>query len=168
MVLRVDHRVRCRTHKGTSLYSSRKLIWNLLIKTLTLILLTIIDSLSSSDFEFSEYIDDVYKDDHSSLPSVVSSENIGASSITGHSVATSRDTTMQLNSIYNLGRNFYKCVVGGCHAKKRVERAREDSSYVITPYEGKDSHESPGVVYDNQMSPNAWNSPASLQASSYS
>ncbi|XP_038692243.1 probable WRKY transcription factor 51 [Tripterygium wilfordii] len=65
-------------------------------------------------------------------------------------------------------RNYYKCVVGGCNVKKKVERDREDSSYVITAYEGKHNHESPGVVYDNQMSPNAWNSLASLEYSTYS
>lgn len=31
--------------------------------------------------------------------------------------------------------------------KKRVERDRDDSSYVITTYEGVHNHESPFVVY---------------------
>ncbi|KAJ4953665.1 hypothetical protein NE237_030497 [Protea cynaroides] len=32
-------------------------------------------------------------------------------------------------------RNYYRCANGGCYVKKRVERDREDSSYVITTYE---------------------------------
>ncbi|XP_023003480.1 probable WRKY transcription factor 51 [Cucurbita maxima] len=40
-------------------------------------------------------------------------------------------------------RNYYKCLSSGCRVKKRVERDREDSSYVITTYEGIHSHESP-------------------------
>ncbi|KAJ7945322.1 putative WRKY transcription factor [Quillaja saponaria] len=49
-------------------------------------------------------------------------------------------------------RNYYKCSSGGCSVKKRVERDREDSSYVITAYEGVHNHESPCAVYYNQMS----------------
>ncbi|KAK7318530.1 hypothetical protein RJT34_03233 [Clitoria ternatea] len=40
-------------------------------------------------------------------------------------------------------RNYYKCSSGGCNVKKRVERDRDDSSYVITTYEGVHTHESP-------------------------
>uniref|UniRef100_A0A803QZJ8 WRKY domain-containing protein n=1 Tax=Cannabis sativa TaxID=3483 RepID=A0A803QZJ8_CANSA len=57
-------------------------------------------------------------------------------------------------------RNYYKCSSGGCNVKKRVERDREDSSYVITTYDGVHNHETPGVLYYNQMplmAPNAWN-----------
>ncbi|PON58706.1 WRKY domain containing protein [Parasponia andersonii] len=64
-------------------------------------------------------------------------------------------------------RNYYKCSSGGCNVKKRVERDRDDSSYVITTYDGVHNHESPSVVYYNKMplmAPNAWN----LQASSHS
>ncbi|XP_038694912.1 probable WRKY transcription factor 51 [Tripterygium wilfordii] len=131
-----------------------------------------VDPLSSSDFEFSEYIDHVFEDDHSSLLSIVSSAHIGGSS-TGHRLATSRDTTINKNkrevrqriafrtksqlevmddgykwrkygkkSVKNNPnpRNYYKCVVGGCHVKKRVERDGKDSSYVITTYEGVHNH----------------------------
>ncbi|XP_044470642.1 probable WRKY transcription factor 51 [Mangifera indica] len=48
-------------------------------------------------------------------------------------------------------RNYYKCSSGGCNVKKRVERDREDSSYVITTYEGVHNHESPCDVYYNQI-----------------
>ncbi|KAF8012166.1 hypothetical protein BT93_I0329 [Corymbia citriodora subsp. variegata] len=52
-------------------------------------------------------------------------------------------------------RNYYKCSSGGCLVKKRVERDRDDSSYVITTYEGVHNHESPCLVYYNykQMGP---------------
>ncbi|XP_023543092.1 probable WRKY transcription factor 51 [Cucurbita pepo subsp. pepo] len=40
-------------------------------------------------------------------------------------------------------RNYYKCSSGGCGVKKRVERDRDDSSYVITTYEGIHNHASP-------------------------
>ncbi|XP_022977955.1 probable WRKY transcription factor 51 [Cucurbita maxima] len=40
-------------------------------------------------------------------------------------------------------RNYYKCLNGGCGVKKRVERDRDDSSYVITTYEGIHNHASP-------------------------
>ncbi|KAF5458049.1 hypothetical protein F2P56_022114 [Juglans regia] len=40
-------------------------------------------------------------------------------------------------------RNYYKCSSGGCNVKKRVEREREDPSYVITTYEGVHNHDTP-------------------------
>ncbi|KAM5577520.1 putative WRKY transcription factor 51 [Rosa sericea] len=43
-------------------------------------------------------------------------------------------------------RNYYKCSSVGCDVKKRVERDREDSSYVITTYEGMHNHDSPNCV----------------------
>ncbi|CAK9143742.1 unnamed protein product [Ilex paraguariensis] len=61
--------------------------------------------------------------------------------------------------------NYYKCSREGCNVKKRVERDREDPSYVITTYVGVHNHESPCVVYYNQqpvMTPDGW----ILQASS--
>ncbi|KAF4400591.1 hypothetical protein G4B88_023384, partial [Cannabis sativa] len=45
--------------------------------------------------------------------------------------------------ITNTYRNYYKCSSGGCNVKKRVERDREDSSYVITTYDGVHNHETP-------------------------
>ncbi|EXC19698.1 putative WRKY transcription factor 51 [Morus notabilis] len=68
-------------------------------------------------------------------------------------------------------RNYYKCSSGGCNVKKRVERDRDDSSYVITTYEGVHNHESPGVVYYDQMPllvPNVWSFQASSNSSSSS
>ncbi|PKU83613.1 probable WRKY transcription factor 50 [Dendrobium catenatum] len=40
-------------------------------------------------------------------------------------------------------RNYYRCSSPGCEVKKRVERDRSDSSYVITIYEGTHNHISP-------------------------
>ncbi|CAK8569896.1 unnamed protein product [Lathyrus sativus] len=37
-------------------------------------------------------------------------------------------------------RNYYRCSVEGCHVKKRVERDKDDSRYVITTYEGMHTH----------------------------
>ncbi|KAI4345168.1 hypothetical protein L6164_012318 [Bauhinia variegata] len=58
-------------------------------------------------------------------------------------------------------RNYYKCSSGGCNVKKRVERDRDDSNYVITTYEAVHNHESPAAAYYTQMSfsllhQNAW------------
>ncbi|KAB2617366.1 WRKY transcription factor 51 [Pyrus ussuriensis x Pyrus communis] len=68
-------------------------------------------------------------------------------------------------------RNYYKCSNGGCNVKKRVERDRDDASYVITTYEGVHTHESPSVVYYNQMHAdpnNIWTLRASSQSSASS
>ncbi|KAL5220488.1 hypothetical protein ABZP36_025201 [Zizania latifolia] len=44
-------------------------------------------------------------------------------------------------------RNYYRCSTEGCNVKKRVERDRNDPSYVVTTYEGIHNHVSPGTVY---------------------
>ncbi|XP_027336932.1 probable WRKY transcription factor 50 [Abrus precatorius] len=49
-------------------------------------------------------------------------------------------------------RNYYKCSGEGCDVKKRVERDREDSSYVLTTYDGVHNHETPSTAYYSQMS----------------
>ncbi|KAL3527875.1 hypothetical protein ACH5RR_012531 [Cinchona calisaya] len=43
-------------------------------------------------------------------------------------------------------RNYFKCSSGGCKVKKRVERDRDDSAYVITTYDGVHNHESPNCM----------------------
>ncbi|KAL3504603.1 hypothetical protein ACH5RR_034444 [Cinchona calisaya] len=48
-------------------------------------------------------------------------------------------------------RNYYKCSTGGCKVKKRVERDGEDPSYLVTTYEGRHNHESPRVIYCDQL-----------------
>ncbi|KAI5654641.1 hypothetical protein M9H77_31828 [Catharanthus roseus] len=44
-------------------------------------------------------------------------------------------------------RNYYKCSSVGCKVKKRIERDGEDSSYLITTYEGFHNHECPSSIY---------------------
>ncbi|PKI39045.1 hypothetical protein CRG98_040572 [Punica granatum] len=48
-------------------------------------------------------------------------------------------------------RNYYKCSSGGCLVKKRVERDREDASYVITTYEGVHNHHSPSSTSSSNL-----------------
>ncbi|KAJ6812982.1 putative WRKY transcription factor 51 isoform X1 [Iris pallida] len=40
-------------------------------------------------------------------------------------------------------RNYYHCSYAGCYVKRRVERDREDPSYVVTTYEGVHNHPVP-------------------------
>ncbi|XP_062180266.1 probable WRKY transcription factor 50 [Phragmites australis] len=44
-------------------------------------------------------------------------------------------------------RNYYRCSTEGCNVKKRVEREKDDPSYVVTTYEGTHNHVSPSTVY---------------------
>lgn len=44
-------------------------------------------------------------------------------------------------------RNYYRCSTEGCSVKKRVERDRDNPSYVITTYDGVHNHTSADVVY---------------------
>lgn len=46
-----------------------------------------------------------------------------------------------------LGKQTLLPVHVGCCVKKRVERDREDDSYVLTTYEGNHSHPPPGEFY---------------------
>ncbi|XP_010925385.1 probable WRKY transcription factor 57 [Elaeis guineensis] len=64
-------------------------------------------------------------------------------------------------------RNYYRCSHEGCAVKKRVERDPQDSSYVITTYEGVHNHASPSTVrYEefglHQAKTSAWESYAQL------
>jgi hypothetical protein len=43
-------------------------------------------------------------------------------------------------------RSYYRCSTEGCSVKKRVERDRDDPSYVVTTYEGVHNHMSAGTV----------------------
>ncbi|CAI0428707.1 unnamed protein product [Linum tenue] len=43
-------------------------------------------------------------------------------------------------------RHYYKCSSVECGVKKRVEKDREDSRYVITTYDGVHTHESPSSI----------------------
>ncbi|CAO2178508.1 unnamed protein product [Urochloa humidicola] len=44
-------------------------------------------------------------------------------------------------------RNYYRCSTEGCNVKKRVQRDKDDPSYVVTMYEGVHNHVSPGTIY---------------------
>ncbi|KAJ1285105.1 hypothetical protein BS78_03G255100 [Paspalum vaginatum] len=44
-------------------------------------------------------------------------------------------------------RNYYRCSTEGCNVKKRVERDKDDPSYVVTMYEGVHNHVTPGTIY---------------------
>ncbi|KAK4354640.1 hypothetical protein RND71_026834 [Anisodus tanguticus] len=49
-------------------------------------------------------------------------------------------------------RNYYKCSIGGCKIKKKVERDGHDSRYLITTYEGRHNHESnSSIIYNHEM-----------------
>ncbi|KAG9143757.1 hypothetical protein Leryth_011422 [Lithospermum erythrorhizon] len=49
----------------------------------------------------------------------------------------------KVKSNSNPSRNYYKCTSEMCKVKKKVERDPQDSSYVITTYEGVHIHQSP-------------------------
>ncbi|KAJ8494082.1 hypothetical protein OPV22_015803 [Ensete ventricosum] len=40
-------------------------------------------------------------------------------------------------------RSYYRCTAPKCNVKKRVERSYQDSSVVVTTYEGQHTHHSP-------------------------
>ncbi|KVI07214.1 DNA-binding WRKY, partial [Cynara cardunculus var. scolymus] len=45
-----------------------------------------------------------------------------------------------------INRNYYKCSSTGCEVKKRVERDKDDSSYLIATYIGMHNHEIPSLI----------------------
>ncbi|XP_020577278.1 probable WRKY transcription factor 50 [Phalaenopsis equestris] len=65
-------------------------------------------------------------------------------------------------------RNYYRCSSSGCGVKKRVERDRNDPSYVITIYEGTHNHKSPDesrhpyMSYEVPHSSSPWSSCAQI------
>ncbi|KAK4492665.1 hypothetical protein RD792_003485 [Penstemon davidsonii] len=43
-------------------------------------------------------------------------------------------------------RSYYKCTSPSCNVKKRVERYLNDTSFVVTTYEGQHTHPTPGLT----------------------
>ncbi|KAH0451788.1 hypothetical protein IEQ34_019087 [Dendrobium chrysotoxum] len=61
-------------------------------------------------------------------------------------------------------RNYYRCSIEGCNVKKRIERMEEDSSYVITSYEGTHNHHALNQLsYSEMPSPTEQHSPVCMQ-----
>ncbi|XP_024971745.1 probable WRKY transcription factor 51 [Cynara cardunculus var. scolymus] len=53
-------------------------------------------------------------------------------------------------------RNYYKCSSTGCEVKKRVERDKDDSSYLIATYIGMHNHEIPSLIPCNTRPTEVW------------
>nr|XP_017181314.2 WRKY transcription factor 28-like isoform X4 [Malus domestica] len=69
-------------------------------------------------------------------------------------------------------RSYYRCTTQKCIVKKRVERSFQDSSTVITTYEGQHNHQCPATLRGNlnlnavgMLSPNSLLASASLSGS---